>query len=63
MEFMMENNENGVKTNKLVEFLKEKTKNIKWKEVLDKVTTGLLIVLLASPILILAYIFLWFVYK
>ena len=59
----MENNENGVKTNKLVEFLKEKTKNIKWKEVLDKVTTGLLIVLLASPILILAYIFLWFVYK
>lgn len=60
----MENkNENGAKTNKLVEFFKEKTKNVKWKEVLDKLTTGLLILLLASPILILTYIFLWFIYK
>ncbi|MBQ7387125.1 MAG: hypothetical protein IJW03_03050 [Clostridia bacterium] len=48
---------------KFVEFFKEKTKNVKWKEVWDKVTTGILIVLLASPILILAYIFLWFVFK
>ena len=57
----MENkNENGAKTNKLVEFFKEKTKNIKWKDVGDKITTGLLILLIASPILILAYIFLWF---
>ena len=29
----------------------------------DKVTTGILIVLLASPILILAYIFIWFLTK
>ena len=60
----MENkNENGAKTNKLVEFFKEKTKNIKWKDVGDKITTGLLILLIASPILILAYIFLWFLNK
>ena len=60
----MENkNENTVKTNKFVEFFKEKTKNVKWKEVGDKITTGLLIILLASPILILAYIFLWFIFR
>jgi hypothetical protein len=29
----------------------------------DKVTTGLLIALMASPILILLYIFLWFITK
>ena len=29
----------------------------------DKVTTGLLIALMASPILILGYIFLWFATK
>ena len=48
---------------KFVEFFKEKTKNIKWKDVGDKITTGLLILLIASPILILAYIFLWFLNK
>ena len=60
---MDNNNEKNVFTkliDKLVTFFKEKTKNVKWKEVWDKVTTGLLIVLLASPILVLAYIFLWF---
>ena len=29
----------------------------------DKVTTGILIALMASPIAILAYIFLWFILK
>ena len=29
----------------------------------DKVTTGLLITLMATPIIILAYIFLWFVFR
>ena len=48
---------------KALDFIKEKTKNVNWKVVWDKVTTGLLIVLLASPILILAYIFLWFIFK
>ncbi len=29
----------------------------------DKVTTGLLILLMAAPVLILAYIFIWFLSK
>ena len=48
---------------KVVSFWKEKTKNINWKEVWDKCTTGFLMLLFASPILILAYILLWFVLR
>ena len=33
----------------------------KRREIFDKITTGILIALMASPIFILAYIFLWFV--
>lgn len=36
---------------------KEKVKKVNWKKVWDKVTTGILILLMASPILILVYIF------
>ena len=43
------------------DWFKEKTKDVKWKEVWDKCTTGILIFLMASPFLILGYIFLWFV--
>ncbi len=49
--------------NKCVGWFKEKTKNVKWKEVWDKVTTGILIFLMTSPLLILAYIFLWFILR
>ena len=35
----------------------------KWLNIWDKVTTGILIVLLSSPICILAYIFAWFLSK
>ena len=49
--------------NKCVEFFKEKTKNVKWKEVWDKFTTGLLIFLIFSPLLILIYILLWFIFR
>lgn len=49
--------------NKVVSFCKDKTKNVNWKEVWDKCTTGLLMLLFASPILILAYILLWFVLR
>ena len=49
--------------NKCADFFKEKTKNVKWKIVWDKFTTGLLILLIASPVLILAYIFLWFILR
>jgi len=38
-------------------------KKKKWKNIWDKVTTGILIFLMASPILILAYIFIWFLTK
>ncbi|MBR4836276.1 MAG: hypothetical protein IKU99_04615 [Clostridia bacterium] len=38
-------------------------KKINWKEIWDYVTTGLLILELASPILVLAYLFYWFVSK
>ena len=49
--------------NKVTSWFKEKTKNVKWKEVWDKCTTGILIFLMASPLLILGYIFLWFMLK
>ena len=38
----------------------EKAKKAKIAAIWDKVTTGLLIFLMASPILVLAYIFIWF---
>lgn len=43
------------------EFAEEQAKKKRIKEILDKVTTGLFIALLASPFAILLYIFLWFV--
>ena len=42
-------------------FAEEQAKKKRIKEIWDKVTTGLFIALLASPVLILLYIFLWFV--
>ena len=42
-------------------FADEQAKKKRIKEIWDKVTTGLFIALLASPVLILLYIFLWFV--
>ena len=38
----------------------EIAKKKKVAAVFDKITTGILIFLMASPILILAYIFIWF---
>lgn len=38
-------------------------KKKKWRVFWDKVTTGILIFLMASPILILSYIFMWFLTK
>jgi len=38
-------------------------KKKKWATVWDKVTTGILIFLMTSPIIILAYIFLWFIFR
>ena len=43
--------------------VKAEKKKINWKEVWDHVTTGLLILELASPILVLGYIFLWFIMR
>ena len=36
-----------------------RAKKAKWAAIWDKVTTGLLILLMASPVLILGYIFYW----
>ena len=41
----------------------KKMQSLNWKMIWDKTTTGLLILLMASPILILGYIFLWFMTK
>ena len=38
-------------------------KKKKWSAFWDKITTGLLIFLMATPVLILAYIFLWFIFR
>ena len=35
-------------------------KKRKRNAIIDKITTGILILLLASPILVLGYIFMWF---
>ena len=43
------------------EFADEQARKKRRREIWDKVTTGLFIALLASPIAILLYIFLWFV--
>ena len=43
------------------EFAAEQAAKRKRLEIWDKVTTGLFIALLASPVLILLYIFLWFI--
>ena len=41
-------------------FAEEQAKKKRRKDIIDKITTGLFIALLASPIAILLYIFLWF---
>ena len=41
-------------------FAEEQARKKRVKQIWDKVTTGLFIALLASPIAILLYIFLWF---
>ena len=43
------------------DFAEEQAKKKKRLEIWDKVTTGLFIALLASPVVILLYIFLWFI--
>ena len=35
-------------------------KKKKWRAFFDKITTGLLVLVLSSPIFVLAYIILWF---
>ena len=43
------------------EFAAEQARKKQIRETWDKVTTGLFIALLASPLIILLYIFLWFI--
>ena len=63
MQENMQNNEIEVKTE--AQLLREaeeaeRAKKAKIAAIWDKFTTGLLIFLMASPILVLLYIFLWF---
>ena len=44
---------------KMVTFFHSK----KWKEIWDKITTGILIALMCAPFAILTYIILWFLIK
>lgn len=39
------------------------TQTAKWKNAMDKVTTGILIAMMLSPIAILSYILLWFIFR
>lgn len=41
-------------------FAEEQAKKKRRHEIIDKITTGLFIALLASPVAILLYIFIWF---
>ena len=43
-------------------FAEEQALKRKRREIWDKITTGIFIALLASPFIILLYIFLWFVW-
>ncbi|MBQ8321340.1 MAG: hypothetical protein IJX92_03130 [Clostridia bacterium] len=40
-----------------------KFRTAKWKNIFDKITTGLLIAMILSPIFILGYILLWFIFR
>ena len=41
----------------------DRARKKKIKEIWDKITTGILIFLMCTPILVLAYIFIWFLTK
>ena len=45
---------------KCVDFSKELIKKANWKEIWDKTTTVLLVLVLSSPLFVLAYIMAWF---
>ena len=57
---MNENNNEALVEPVLTEEDIKRAKKKKWLAVWDKITTGLLVFLMTSPILILVYIFLWF---
>lgn len=61
MEVALTADENGMPVEQQLSGLTDKQK--KRKMIIDKITTGILIFLLASPVLILLYIFLWFILR
>lgn len=59
----MSNETNNVEKVGFIDKAKNFFKSKKWKEIWDKITTGILIALMATPFLILAYIIIWFLSK
>ena len=59
----MDNEKKSIEKLPFVEKAMEFFKSAKWKEIWDKITTGILIALLATPILVLSYIVIWFLSK
>ena len=59
----MSNETNNVEKVGFIDKAKTFFKSKKWKEIWDKITTGILIALMATPFLILAYIIIWFLSK
>ena len=51
----------GLSEEEIVELKHQEKK--KRDAVIDKITTGILIFLMASPVLILGYIFIWFIFN
>lgn len=49
--------------NSAISNVKSFFKSAKWKAIWDKITTGILILLMATPVIILAYIIIWFLSK
>ncbi len=60
---MEENVKNTPEKESFLDKAKTFFKSAKWKETWDKITTGILILLMATPIIILAYIIIWFLSK
>ena len=63
MHFCADTAERSFDMSNFFENIKKKLNTPKGKEIVDKITTGLLIAMLCSPVVVLTYILLWFVLR